>query len=67
MFAPIDEAFAKLPAGTLESLLQDTDKLKSVLLYHVVPGRVMAKDVVKLKSAKSAEGSVIKVRAAGGR
>lgn len=66
VFAPTDEAFAKLPAGTLESLLQDTDKLKSVLLYHVVPGRVMAKDVVKLKSAKSAEGSLIKVRAAGG-
>jgi uncharacterized surface protein with fasciclin (FAS1) repeats len=66
VFAPTDEAFAKLPAGTLESLLQDTDKLKSVLLYHVVPGRVMAKDVVKLKSAKSAEGSLIKFRAAGG-
>jgi uncharacterized surface protein with fasciclin (FAS1) repeats len=67
VFAPTDEAFAKLPAGTLESLLQDTGKLKSVLLYHVVPGRVMAKDVVKLKSAKSAEGSLIKVSALGGK
>jgi uncharacterized surface protein with fasciclin (FAS1) repeats len=65
VFAPTDEAFAKLPAGTLESLLQDTDKLKRVLLYHVVPGRVMAKDVAKLKSAKSAEGSLIKVSAVG--
>ena len=67
VFAPTDEAFAKLPAGTLESLLQDTDKLKSVLLYHVVPGRVMAKDVVKMKSAKTVAGSMIKVSAVGGK
>ena len=61
VFAPTDEAFAKLPAGTLEALLKDTAKLKSILLYHVVSGKVMAKDVVRLKSAKSAQGSMIRI------
>jgi uncharacterized surface protein with fasciclin (FAS1) repeats len=66
VFAPTDEAFAKLPAGTLEALLNDTAKLKSILLYHVVPGKVMAKDVVGLKSAKSAQGSSIRITAGKG-
>src|SRR5687768_6158307 len=50
VFAPTDEAFAKLPAGTVESLLkpEDKEKLKSILLYHVVPGNVTAKQVTKL-------------------
>lgn len=61
VFAPTDEAFAKLPAGTLEALLNDKAKLQSILLYHVVPGKVMAKDVVGLKSAKSAQGSSIRI------
>jgi len=61
VFAPTDEAFAKLPAGTLEGLLVDTEKLKVILLYHVVAGKVMAADVVGLKSAKTVEGSSIKV------
>ncbi|HSB08361.1 MAG TPA: fasciclin domain-containing protein [Blastocatellia bacterium] len=61
VFAPTDEAFAKLPAGTIESLLKDPQKLKQILLYHVVPGRVLAKDVVKIKSAKTAQGSSIRV------
>jgi uncharacterized surface protein with fasciclin (FAS1) repeats len=45
VFAPSDDAFAKLPAGTVESLLRDTDKLKAILTYHVVPGRVLSKDL----------------------
>lgn len=61
VFAPTDEAFAKLPPGTLESLLADQEKLKGVLLYHVVAGNVLAKDVVGLKSAKSVEGSDIAI------
>ena len=61
VFAPTDEAFSKLPAGTLEALLNDPAKLKSILLYHVVSGKVMAKDVMGLKSAKSVEGSSIRI------
>ena len=63
VFAPTDEAFAKLPAGTVEALLKDTEKLKSILLYHVVPGTVLAKDVVKLngKTAKTALGASAKI------
>jgi len=44
VFAPTDDAFAKLPAGTLEALLKDIPKLKNILLYHVVAGKIMAKD-----------------------
>ncbi|MBX3279062.1 MAG: fasciclin domain-containing protein [Acidobacteria bacterium] len=61
VFAPTDEAFAKLPAGTVEALLQDKAKLTKILTYHVVAGSVMAKDVVKLKSAKTVEGSSVKI------
>ena len=57
VFAPTDEAFAKLPAGTVEGLLADPDQLREILLYHVVPGKVMAADVVKLSSATTAQGS----------
>jgi uncharacterized surface protein with fasciclin (FAS1) repeats len=63
VFAPTDEAFAKLPAGTLDALLSDPAKLKQILLYHVVSGEVLAKDVVKLKSAKTAEGASLTIRA----
>lgn len=68
VFAPTDEAFAKLPAGTLESLLkpENKQKLQSILTYHVVPGKVMAKDVVKLKSAKTVEGRPVNVSTKGG-
>ena len=57
-FAPTDEAFAKLPAGTMESLLlpENKAKLQSILTYHVVAGKVLAKDVVKMDSAKTVEG-----------
>jgi uncharacterized surface protein with fasciclin (FAS1) repeats len=69
VFAPTDEAFAKLPAGALEDLLKPENKakLQSILTYHVVPGRVMAKDVVKLDSAKTVEGNNITIRTANGR
>jgi len=58
VFAPTDEAFAKLPKGTVESLLlpENKEKLVAVLTYHVVPGKVMASDVVTLKSAKTVNG-----------
>ncbi len=58
VFAPTDEAFAKLPKGTVESLLlpENKEKLVAVLTYHVVPGKVLASDVVKLKSAKTVNG-----------
>jgi len=61
VFAPTDEAFAKLPAGTLDALLKDKAKLTAVLTYHVVPGKVMAADVVKLKEAKTVQGQSIKI------
>jgi uncharacterized surface protein with fasciclin (FAS1) repeats len=66
VFAPTDEAFAKLPAGTVEGLLGDIPKLKKVLTYHVVSGKVMAADVVKLTSAKTVEGSDVKIDASNG-
>lgn len=65
VFAPTDEAFAKLPAGTVESLLkpENKEKLKAILLYHVVPGSVTAKQVMKLngRTVKTLEGASIKV------
>jgi len=61
VFAPTDEAFAKLPAGTLESLLADPDKLKAILLYHVVSGAVTSSQVVGLTEATSVEGSTIAI------
>jgi uncharacterized surface protein with fasciclin (FAS1) repeats len=61
VFAPTDEAFAKLPAGTLEALLADKTKLTKVLTYHVVPGTVMAADVVKMSSAKTVEGQSVTI------
>lgn len=65
VFAPTDEAFAKLPAGTVESLLKDKEKLTKILTYHVVSGKVMAKDVVGLTSAKTVEGGEIAVKVDG--
>ncbi|MFM7077900.1 MAG: fasciclin domain-containing protein [Planctomycetaceae bacterium] len=68
VFAPTDEAFAKLPKGTVEELLkpENKGKLKDILLLHVVPGSVMAADVVKLKEAKTAGGKVVKISTDGG-
>ena len=64
VFAPTDEAFAKLPAGTVESLLlpENKDQLVEILTYHVVPGKVKAADVVKLSSASTANGSDVSIR-----
>jgi uncharacterized surface protein with fasciclin (FAS1) repeats len=69
VFAPTDEAFAKLPAGTLESLLKPANKQKltSILTYHVVAGNVKAADVVKLSSAKTLNGKLITIKTAGGK
>lgn len=66
VFAPNDEAFATLPKGTVEGLLKDIPKLKAVLTYHVVAGKVMAADVVKLKSAKTVQGQEVKIDASKG-
>ncbi|MCL1468318.1 fasciclin domain-containing protein [Argonema galeatum] len=66
VFAPTDEAFAKLPEGTVDALLKDIPKLKKILTYHVVSGKVMAADVVKLKSATTVEGSDVKIDASNG-
>jgi uncharacterized surface protein with fasciclin (FAS1) repeats len=66
VFAPTDEAFAKLPAGTLEALLKDKAKLTAILTYHVVPGKVMAADVVKLKAAKTVQGQSVTIDATKG-
>ena len=61
VFAPTDDAFAKLPEGTVESLLADPEALANILLYHVVPGKVMAADVVNVEYAISAQGAPIDV------
>jgi transforming growth factor-beta-induced protein len=61
VFAPTDEAFAALPAGTLDSLLADKELLKKVLLYHVVAGKVTSEQVVGMTEATSVEGSPIKI------
>lgn len=66
VFAPTDEAFAKLPAGTVEGLLKDLPKLKSVLTYHVVSGKVLAKDVAGVKSAMTVQGDNLRVDASHG-
>jgi uncharacterized surface protein with fasciclin (FAS1) repeats len=69
VFAPTDEAFAKLPAGTLEDLLkpENKEKLVAILTYHVVAGDVTAKDVVKLSEAKTVNGKSVKIMAQGGK
>ena len=63
VFAPTDAAFAKLPAGTVENLLkpENKDQLTAVLTYHVVAGKVMAADVVKLSEAKTVNGASVKI------
>lgn len=70
VFAPTDEAFAKLPAGTLDDLLkpENKEKLKAVLLYHVVSGKVTAKDVGKLngKTATTVQGGTVAISTANG-
>jgi uncharacterized surface protein with fasciclin (FAS1) repeats len=67
VFAPTDDAFAKLPEGTVESLLADTAALSDVLLYHVTPGKVMSSDVVTLTSADTALGKPLSISVSGER
>ena len=66
VFAPTDEAFAKLPAGTVEALLKDKAKLAAILTYHVVPGDVRAAQVVKMTSAKTVNGQSLTFSTNGG-
>ena len=69
VFAPTDEAFAKLPAGTLDDLLkpQNKEKLVGILTYHVVPAKAMAKDVAGMSSAKTVNGKSLTLKAADGK
>jgi uncharacterized surface protein with fasciclin (FAS1) repeats len=66
VFAPTDDAFAKIPEADLQALLADKAKLTKVLTYHVVPGKVTAAEVVKLKEAKTVEGQSVRIDAADG-
>jgi uncharacterized surface protein with fasciclin (FAS1) repeats len=65
VFAPTNAAFAKIPKATLTALLKNKAQLTKVLTYHVVAGKVMAADVMKMKSAKTVEGSTVKISAMG--
>jgi uncharacterized surface protein with fasciclin (FAS1) repeats len=65
VFAPTDEAFAAVPAKDLDALLKDKAKLKAVLTYHVVSGKVMAADVSKMTSAKTVQGTDVAVKVSG--
>ncbi len=69
VFAPTDEAFAKLPEGTVENLLkpENRDKLTAILTYHVVPGKVMAADVVKIDQAPTVQGQAIAIQVVDGK
>ena len=66
IFAPTDEAFAKIPEAQLNALLQDKEALQKVLLYHVVPGKVAASQVVNLKSAETAAGQNVSIEVVNG-
>jgi transforming growth factor-beta-induced protein len=61
VLAPTDEAFARLPQGTVENLLKDKEKLAAILTYHVIPGEVMAADVMKLDKAETLQGQSVTV------
>ena len=67
VFAPTDEAFAKLPAGTLDALLKDKKKLTAILTYHVVPGEVTSEQVAALTSAKTVNGKELSIATADGK
>lgn len=66
VFAPTDEAFAQLPEGTLDELLQDTAKLKKIVSYHVTYGDVRSDDLVQIDEAETLEGSVLAIESANG-
>lgn len=69
LFAPTDAAFAKLPEGTVESLLEpgNRSRLQAILTYHVVPGKVLSADVLKIDSARTVQGEDLTVRASDGK
>ena len=67
VFAPTDEAFASLPEGTLDALLQDKEKLAAILTYHVVPGNVSSEDVARLPAATTVNGKDLTITAADGK
>lgn len=67
VFAPTDAAFAKLPAGTVDSLMSDIPRLRALLSYHVVAGKVEAKDAMNLSTATSVEGSPISISVVDGK
>jgi len=66
VFAPTDEAFAKLPAETLENIINDKEKLTEILTYHVVPDKVMSDKVVNLSNAPTANGKQLTINVSGG-
>lgn len=66
VFAPNDDAFAKLPEGTVEGLLKDKEKLTAILTYHVVSGKYKASDVMDMKSAKTLQGGELKIDTSNG-
>jgi uncharacterized surface protein with fasciclin (FAS1) repeats len=66
VFAPTDEAFAKLPEGTIESLTQDIPKLKRVVSYHVTFGDVRAEDLMEIAEAETVEGSIVAIDSSNG-
>ena len=68
VLAPTDEAFAKLPAGTVEDLLkpENKEKLQALLTYHVIPGRVYAKDVMGMEAGKTVNGEEVRFKTEGG-
>ena len=67
VFAPTDAAFAKLPEGAVDGLFKDKAKLTSILTYHVVPGKVMAADVIKLDGAKTVNGQSVTIKVVDGK
>jgi uncharacterized surface protein with fasciclin (FAS1) repeats len=66
VFAPTDEAFSKLPAGTIENLINDKDKLTKILTYHVVPNKVMSGQVMSIKNAKTLNGKDVNINTENG-
>ncbi len=67
VFAPTNAAFAKIPAADLNALINDPEKLKSILLYHVVVGKAMAADVIELTTAKTVNGAAVNLKVNGGK
>src|SRR4030065_2825800 len=64
IFTPNDEAFAKLPAGTIDGLLKNVPKLKAILMYHIIPGKFTVDEIGQMKTAKTVQGQEVKIDAA---